>query len=1042
MGFTEEQKLAIDTHGANLMVSAGAGSGKTAVLTERIYKMLGSGYDISRLLILTFTKLAALEMKTRIKQRVSESGKFKDQLEKIDTSFITTFDAFALSLVKKYHYLLGVSKNVTIVEEVVMSLKKREIIDNIFLNLYQEQDEHFFEMLTKFTFKSDEELKTSILKISQKLEKKPNKEKYLKSYIDDFYNDKVINEIIQTYEIECNERLKDVCFHAKELYDFASGSPLGESLNELIAYSRIHHSYDDLVSFFKGQFKLKSANKGDEEVKKLREDFSKKILDKYKTDFLKFDSIEFIKATLYETKNYVSFIIKILLKYFKEINDYKHSVNLFEFDDISMMVLDLFEQNPDVLKEVSLSFDEILLDEYQDTSDIQEEFIRKISRNNVYMVGDIKQSIYRFRNANPYIFKNKYDNYSRYTKGDSIDLGGIKIDLVKNFRSRKEVLNNINLMFKYLMTQECGDANYIAEHQMNYGNTLYDIHKMENFSYDQEYLTYTPDESKIYSNEEIEAFIIASKIKELMSSGKKVFDKKKECLREIEYKDIAIIVPRKKHVPLIEKIFTKEGIPLSIQVDDKITDSVIIKLMNSLFNLVLHVDNPNSEEYKFYFLSVARSFLSDMNDNDILKDSFSNFTENEIYQKAVLVNKYMLNNSVSKTYEYLLEVFDIYNKLIKIGDINTHLTVINYVANLIENLASYNYDFMEVAKYFEVIIDKEIEINYSKNIGASGVVLINIHKSKGLEYPICFFADLTSKFNRVDVKDSFLFDKDFGFITPYYQEGKEDTILKILYKNKYIKEDISERIRLFYVALTRAREKMYFVIPKIQFLETVSSPFMFYSYSHFISHYYDEAVYRFVKEVDYEDIVDKDYLEFSSNDYESAITKTEPIIYSDVKYCATTIDKVRISKSISELMTKQDAFVLKLGTRIHEILQTIDLIKKDYSNLQLTENETKLLSNVLNLECFSNLSKAKIYKEFEFIYNIDGKEYHGIIDLLVEYDDHFEIIDYKLSDIDKSEYVKQLNDYYKYIRSISNKDIKLYLLSITKAQLKKVPVVE
>ena len=321
-------------------------------------------------------------------------------------------------------------------------------------------------------------------------------------------------------------------------------------------------------------------------------------------------------------------------------------------------------------------------------------------------------------------------------------------------------------------------------------------------------------------------------------------------------------------------------------------------------------------------------------------------------------------------------------------------------------------------------------------------MVINIHKSKGLEYPICFFADLTSKFNRVDAKDKFLFDNNYGLITPYFQECEDYTILKTLYKHNYIKEDISERIRLFYVALTRAREKMYFVIPKYDYLEKVSSPFMFYSFSHFISYYYDQAVAPFVKSVDYSGIVNKDYLEFSSNDYKKAIAPTTPITYQGKTYKAQEVEKVNISHKVTELLTEKEIKVLKMGTKIHEILQTINLVSKEISQITLEEDEVKLLSNVLSLNCFSNLENAKIYKEHEFIYELDGKDYHGVIDLLVEYDDHFEIIDYKLSDIDKPEYIKQLNEYYKYIKNISNKDVKMYLLSITKAKLKEVFVIE
>ena len=155
MDFTNEQKLAIYTHGSNIIVSAGAGSGKTAVLTERIYQMLISGYDITRLLVLTFTKAAALEMKTRIKKRVKKDASLIEQYNKIDSSFITTFDSFALSVVKKYHYLLNVDKNVSIVDSIVMSFKKDDILTEVFNELYVEEHEGFLDMLNKFSHKDD-----------------------------------------------------------------------------------------------------------------------------------------------------------------------------------------------------------------------------------------------------------------------------------------------------------------------------------------------------------------------------------------------------------------------------------------------------------------------------------------------------------------------------------------------------------------------------------------------------------------------------------------------------------------------------------------------------------------------------------------------------------------------------------------------------------------------------------------------------------------------------------------------------------------------
>jgi ATP-dependent helicase/nuclease subunit A len=236
MNFTIDQSKAIDTHGKNIIVSAGAGSGKTAVLTERIYKMLLDGTDISRLLVLTFTNAAALEMKTRIKKRVLESGLLPDQVEKIDSAFITTFDSFSLSLVKKYHYILSISKNISIIDASVVSLRKKEILDNIFEEIYLEKEEGFVDILTKFTHKSDDDIKKSILNIAGKVDKIVDKEEYLNTYSETYYCDEYLNRKIKNFVNEVNERKRDMLLKAHELYDATIGTSCGESVAELIDF--------------------------------------------------------------------------------------------------------------------------------------------------------------------------------------------------------------------------------------------------------------------------------------------------------------------------------------------------------------------------------------------------------------------------------------------------------------------------------------------------------------------------------------------------------------------------------------------------------------------------------------------------------------------------------------------------------------------------------------------------------------------------------------------------------------------------------------
>ena len=186
---------------------------------------------------------------------------------------------------------------------------------------------------------------------------------------------------------------------------------------------------------------------------------------KNKIEFNEELNLEEIEESLLISKESIKIIIEILKRYYKEINEYKKDNDLYEFTDIELMAINLVKSNFEIKEELKNSFYEICIDEYQDTNDLQEEFIKLISNNNLYMVGDIKQSIYRFRNANPSIFKDKYDNYS-------LNNGGIKIDLLNNFRSRCEVINSINEIFSHIMDDDIGKANYKLDHEMIASNKV------------------------------------------------------------------------------------------------------------------------------------------------------------------------------------------------------------------------------------------------------------------------------------------------------------------------------------------------------------------------------------------------------------------------------------------------------------------------------------------------------------------------------------------------------------------------------------------
>ena len=309
------------------------------------------------------------------------------------------------------------------------------------------------------------------------------------------------------------------------------------------------------------------SKKVDEEEKEEIKGYYEK-LKKYFEDLkslLVYDSLEEIKNEIVSTKEYAKVIIRILKKLDEKVLEFKKENNSYEFSDITRLSIKLLEEYDEIREGIKVKTNEIMIDEYQDTNDIGDYFISLISNNNVYMVGDVKQSIYRFRNANPRIFMEKYHNYKQGN-------GGYALDLTKNFRSRCEVLDNINEMFNYIMDEEIGGANYQNGHNMIYGNKTYINEGKTDQNYNLEIYNYdykTTDNKKYYSKDEVEAFIIADDIINRIKAKEQTFNMKKKELRDIKYSDFVILIDRKSNFELYKKVFDYKGIPLIMHKDEE-----------------------------------------------------------------------------------------------------------------------------------------------------------------------------------------------------------------------------------------------------------------------------------------------------------------------------------------------------------------------------------------------------------------------------------------------------------------------------------------
>ena len=1039
--WTHEQQQAIETDGKNIIVSAGAGSGKTAVLSARVLRKLKSKVNINELLVLTFTKAAAHEMKERIRAEIKKEKQLHNQLDMIDAAYITTFDSYALSVVKKYHYLLNVSSDVSICEASIISLKKEEIIDKIFEELYELEDKNFLKLINDFCTKDDNEIKNYIISISNKLDLKYDKTIYLKNYIENNFNDKKIDNDINLYLKIILDKINLTKEEIKRLDIYVSSDYYDKVLEELgsLLNSR---TYQEVKSNL--DVKLPTLPRNcDEIVKKIKEGISKNI--KELKELCVYIDNDDIKQTILSTKSYIQIICNIILELDNRINKFKDENDIFEFNDIAKMAIRILKENEEVRCELKYYFNEILVDEYQDTNDLQEEFISLISNNNVYMVGDIKQSIYRFRNANPYIFKNKYDNYSKNN-------GGIKIDLNKNFRSRKEVLDNINTIFNIIMDDLIGGAKYRATHQMVFGNLTYENEGMTNQNNNFEIYNYEYDKTLGYEKPEIEAFIIATDIKKKIDNNYQVFDKDEKINRNINYSDFVILMDRTTNFDLYKKIFEYLNIPLNVYKDDIINNGVDIYVIRNILKIINKVKNKVfDEEFKYCFMSIARSFLFDYNDNDIFKIIKNNSYKDTLIMEKINKIVYQINHiNSTNLINLIMDEFDFYNNLIKIGGIEDAMIRIEYLNNLAITLSNIGYDIDKFITYIDDISNKEYEIKYSSNKEEdNSVKIMTIHKSKGLEYHICYYSGLYAKFNISDLREKFTFDNEYGIISPYVKDGIYNTIYKTLLKDKYLKEEISEKIRLFYVAMTRAKEKMILVTQlkedseynKNNGIIDNNTRLKYSSFDDILKSIKNDISEYFVN-IDLKNInLSKDYNIIKSGNYINNIPKTNEIInISEIHIDNKILSNEKFSKNTHDLIPLKSRENMKFGEYMHYILEVIDFKNPNLDNINIDKYYKDKIIKFLNSDIMKNINDFNIYKEYEFMYTENDILYHGIIDLMLENDDEIIIIDYKLKNIDDNNYLKQLEGYSKYINEKTNKKVSTYLYSIIDEKVEEIKV--
>lgn len=1022
MKFTEEQKEAIFKRDSNILVSAGAGSGKTAVLSERVLELLKEGNSINDILVLTFTNAAASEMQDRIRRKIKDEKELASEYEKISSSYITTFDSFCYSVLKKYHYLKKLPKNINIADESILKLKKEKIIDNLFNKYYEDDNESFKNIIKMYFLKNDNTLKTFILDTYDNMNLIYNKKDFLHNFINNYFSDEYINNLTNRYENILLKKVEEI----KVLMDEISyiGEDYYSKLAEFLSIKT--ENYDDIKVF--SNFSVpRLPNGSEDDLKIIKARFNDEV--KALNELCKYNTLEDLYNEYTSLKDIVIEIIDIIKEFDIEYKQYQNKEYLYDFLDIEKLAIDILMENEDVRDYYKYRFKEILIDEYQDTSDIQELFISLISNNNVYMVGDIKQSIYKFRNANPYIFKEKYDSFKN-------NVEGIKIDLNKNFRSSEGVINIINNIFNIIMDDEIGEANYKLEHNLVCGNKVYN-----ELGLNKDYfniLNYEIDKESKYKKEEVEAFLIAKDIKDKLDNKTNIFDKDLKNKREVKYSDFAILMDRGKNFDLYKQIFEYLNIPLSIYRDVKINEEINIKVIKNIFNLINKVYLKEYDtSFKRSFYALGRSFLYELKDSYLYEVNQKNlYKETKIYEdiKDIAIN--LDEKSIYQIIKEVINKFSFYEKFIKLGNIENNNAVLEYLINTTKSLENL-YDINDFINYLDLILKDKVKIEYKSNDNSEGVKLMTIHGSKGLEFPILYISGMYEKFNDRDIKERFLFNKDIGFLLPVYNENLSVLFTKEILKYNYQREDLSEKIRLFYVALTRAKEQLVLVSQITQ-----------NNYDNLLninrknSKSFDDLLElvinnlsKYKKQINLNELdLTKDYKLNKNMDLNQLIEKNDVINVVELNLSKELEERKTFSKSDISLFADKTKENIKLGNKIHFILEQIDFMNPVLD--QVDNNLKGYVQNILDLDVIKDA--INFYKEYDFVFEKENTIYRGSIDLLIEKDDSFVVIDYKLKHINDEDYFNQLKGYKEYIEGITNKKVYIYLYSIIDNKLKEV----
>lgn len=856
ISWTDDQLKAINARGSNVLVAAAAGSGKTAVLVERIIRRIcekENPLSVDRLLVLTFTEAAASEMKRKISDAIDkklkeepENKRLREQKLLVNSSHISTVHSFCKTILQNNIHSTDLPADFSIMDENENKILLEQSLDLVLESYYSriEKNKAFRDLAVGYGgIKSDDNLRGAVLSLYYFVRSLAFPERWLKECIDIYKMAEKDGGIENTLWADIIIKLsvdgiKEAGKALDEIWKITD--------NEIMSDHKVYSYFKNLRAEFKNSFgAIMDKEPSYSEIKRAIDSFSvERIPPKRGIDDIVMSRINRLRKDIFEenlaevrslfadtemVENSIKCLprIKVLKQLVRQTDRLHRKMKLersaLDFGDLEHEMIKLLSDKKGKPTETALrlqtAFDEILVDEYQDTNNIQDTIFSLLSKNNdnIFMVGDIKQSIYRFRNANPNIFADKYEAYGR-------NEGGICIKLFKNFRSRREVIDSVNGIFSNIMSKELGGVDYTQDEYLvngaaypeSYGNNteilLTETTKIE----------YSDSEYAEMSDHQLEAVTISRRIWELINSGYKVTDKKTGNLRPVRLGDIAILSLVSSHIPELVAILDEYEILTTADSGRSFLSSLEVM---TVLNFLQIIDNPRQD------IPLAA----------VLRSSIFNFTEDELAQIR-LYSKESFYDALTESAKEIPKAKEFISQLEELRGFSPHMGVDELIWKICNDFhyrslvgampggrtRQANLDLLyEMGAEFEKgtlsglfnfmsyieKISATDSIQGAKTIGNEDdtVKIMTIHKSKGLEFPVVILFGCRQLFNDRDLNRGIIWHQDMGIAMDYVdvkQRVRYPTVVKSVVKNGLHSDGRAEAMRVMYVALTRAKEKM------------------------------------------------------------------------------------------------------------------------------------------------------------------------------------------------------------------------------------------